>query len=184
MPTAANVDSGSKDAKNRTIWIGPKGGRFVRVNGKKAKPSVAAKKPARSAPAPTSTRPWISEAGVKKLERDVLAEGLSMTPAARKYVIKALQPFYKSSNKKLAMGRTATDIIKMMTIDDGDLSRELLKIKGGRHELKDLMTVLANELIFDAENEKIRKMNASSQISEETVRSVATSRSWVKILTA
>ena len=30
MPTAGNTNSGRTDAKGRTIWIGPKGGRFVR----------------------------------------------------------------------------------------------------------------------------------------------------------
>jgi hypothetical protein len=36
MPPAANTNSGNKDAKGRTIWIGPRGGEFVRgQNGKK-----------------------------------------------------------------------------------------------------------------------------------------------------
>jgi len=30
MPPAANTNSGKKDAKGRTIWIGPRGGEFVR----------------------------------------------------------------------------------------------------------------------------------------------------------
>ena len=36
MPPAANTNSGKKDAKGRTIWIGPRGGEFVRgAEGKK-----------------------------------------------------------------------------------------------------------------------------------------------------
>jgi hypothetical protein len=30
MPTAGNTNSGRTDAKGRTIWNGPRGGRFVR----------------------------------------------------------------------------------------------------------------------------------------------------------
>jgi hypothetical protein len=36
MPPAANTNSGKKDAKGRTIWVGPRGGEFVRgAEGKK-----------------------------------------------------------------------------------------------------------------------------------------------------
>jgi hypothetical protein len=64
MPAAANVNTGKKDTKGRTIFKGPRGGLFVRVNGKKQKPATgraapAARSPARSpARAPKAKAAW------------------------------------------------------------------------------------------------------------------------------
>jgi hypothetical protein len=56
MPAAANVNTGKKDTKGRTIFKGPRGGLFVRVNGKKQKPATGRAAPAARSPARSPAR--------------------------------------------------------------------------------------------------------------------------------
>lgn len=92
MPPAANTNSGKKDAKGRTIWVGPRGGEFVRgLDGKKI-PVAKGKDP---------------KFNFKSLPADVqrlVANKMSLGNMARLAAVdKSMQSVSRVSNKKEAL---------------------------------------------------------------------------------
>ena len=94
MPPAANTNSGKKDAKGRTIWIGPRGGEFVRgAEGKKL--PVAKGKGKVSTGVQRMTSPAINTERVNAKKRKVFKDSKGRT-------------YVKQGDKKVYVKKTFT----------------------------------------------------------------------------